>query len=258
MKRMLMRLISVLGIIIFFLSTASAYALTISKEEVKEIVRDVIKENPKLIHDTVVKYAREQKKKQQEEKQKRDLEVSFKNRIEDDISDDCPAKGTAGAPITIIEYTDFQCSYCAKGAETLELIMQMYPDKVRVVFKNNPLSFHKQALPAAKAALAANKQGKFWEYHTLLFKNSSKLNEEIFTGFARDLGLDMEQFEKDRNSEQIAIQIQSEQAHASKHKLTATPTFLVNGVAIKGAYPAEYFARVIDRLLKDDKAANQP
>ena len=83
------------------------------------------------------------------------------------------------------------------------------------------------------------------------------INEEIFTGFARDLGLDMERFEKDRNSKQIATQIQSEQAHAAKHKLTGTPAFLVNGVAIKGAYPAEYFARVIDRLLKDDEAANQ-
>ena len=84
-------------------------------------------------------------------------------------------------------------------------------------------------------------------------------NEKIFTGFARDLGLDVERFEieKDRNSEQIATQIQSEQAHAAKHKLTGTPAFLVNGVAIKGAYPAEYFARVIDRLLKDDEAANQ-
>ena len=71
------------------------------------------------------------------------------------------------------------------------------------------------------------------------------------------MGLDMERFEKDRNSKQIATQIQSEQAHAAKHKLTGTPAFLVNGVAIKGAYPAEYFARVIDRLLKDDEAANQ-
>jgi protein-disulfide isomerase len=255
MKKILMRLISLLGIMIFLLTTASAYAL--SEEEIKVIVKDVIKENPQLIHDTVVKYAREQKKKQQEEKQKKALEESFKNRIEDDISDDCPSKGPAGAPITIIEYTDFQCPYCAKGAKTLDLVMQMHPDKVRVVFKNNPLSFHKQALPAAKAALAANKQGKFWEYHALLFENSSKLNEEIFKGFARELGLDMERFEKDRNSEQIATQIKSEQAHAAKHKLKGTPAFLVNGVAIKGAYPAEYFARVIDRLLKDDEAANQ-
>lgn len=160
-----------LGIIIFLLTTASACALRLSEEEVKVIVRDVIKENPKLIHDTAVKFAREQKKKQQEEKQKRALEESFKNRIEDDISDDCPSKGPAGAPITIIEYTDFQCHYCAKGAKTLDQVMQMYPDKVRVVFKNNPLSFHKQALPAAKAALAADRQGKFWEYHDLLFKN---------------------------------------------------------------------------------------
>ncbi|MDL1983491.1 MAG: thioredoxin domain-containing protein [Deltaproteobacteria bacterium] len=257
MKKMLMRLISLLGIIIFLLTTASACALKLSEEEVKVIVRDVIKENPKLIHDTAVKYAREQKKKQQEEKQKRALEESFKNRIEDDISDNCPAKGPVDAPITIIEYTDFQCHYCAKGAKTVDLVMQRYPDKVRVVFKNNPLSFHKQALPAAKAALAADRQDKFWEYHDLLFKNSSKLNEKIFTGFARDLGLDMERFEKDRNSKQIATQIQSEQAHAAKHKLTGTPAFLVNGVAIKGAYPAEYFARVIDRLLKDDEAANQ-
>ena len=102
-----------------------------------------------------MEYAREQKKKQQEEQRKRALEASFKNRIEDEISDDCPTKGPSDAPITIIEYTDFQCPYCAKGAKTLDLVLQMYPNKVRAVFKNNPLGFHKQALPAARAALAA-------------------------------------------------------------------------------------------------------
>lgn len=248
MRKMVVRLIGLLCVVLFTLitlTTASADELKLNEEELKEVVKQVIKENPQLIYDTLNEYAREQKKRQQEQA----LEASFKDRVEDVISDDNPAKGPEKAPITIIEYTDFQCPYCTRGAQTLDSVMEMYPDKVRAVFKNNPLKFHDQALPAAKAALAAHKQGKFWEYQDLLFENSQKLNEAMFQKIANDLDLDLKRFEKDRNSEEIAKQIQSEQAQAAKLKLTGTPAFLVNGVPIRGAYPPEYFAKIIDRLL---------
>lgn len=247
MKKMVVRLTGFLVILLFSVAVTAAGALTIDEQQLREIVKEVIKENPRLIYDTLMEYQKEQRKKQQEQS----LEASFKNRIKDVISDHNPTKGPANAPITIIEYTDFQCPYCSRGAQTLASVLKMYPDKVRAVFKNNPLKFHDQALPAAKAALAAHKQGKFWEYHDLLFENASKLSEEMFQKFARDIGFDMEQFNKDRNSEQIAKQVQSDQAQTAKHKLTGTPAFLVNGVVIRGAYPPDYFARVIERLLSE-------
>jgi len=247
MKRM-MRFIGFACVILFGLTTATAGG-AISEEQVREIVKQVIKENPKLIFDTVNNYVKEQQKKKQEQA----LEASFKNRIKDVISKNNPTKGPEKAPITIIEYTDFQCPYCTRGAETIHRIMEMYPNEVRLVFKNNPLKFHPQALPAAKAALAANKQGKFWEYHDLLFKNSAKLNEEMFLKFARDLGLDIEKFNKDRNSEEIAKQIEHDQTQAAEHKLMGTPTFILNGVVIRGAQPLPYFRMVIERLLSEGK-----
>lgn len=116
-------------------------------EHIKAIVKEVIQENPRLILDTVNQYVAEEKKKQAELK----YEASFKNRMTDVISAGNPQKGPSDAPVTIIEYTDFQCPYCAKGAQTLDQILQMYPDRVRVVFKNKPLKMHEQALPAALA-----------------------------------------------------------------------------------------------------------
>lgn len=253
MRKMEARLIGFLGVVLFSVAVAFAGDLAVDEQQLREIVKEVIKENPKLIFDTVNNYVKEQQKKSQQQA----LEASFKNRINDVVADNNPTKGHKNAPITIIEYTDFQCPYCARGAKTIDRIVEMYPEKVRLAFKNNPLKFHAQALPAAKAALAANRQGKFWEYHDLLFKNSASLNEEKFLKFAQDLGLDMEKFNKDRNSEEIAKQIESEQASASKHKLTGTPSFVLNGVVIRGAQPPENFVNVIDRLLEKDELANQ-
>ena len=253
MRKMEARLIGFLGVVLFSVAVAFAGDLAVDEQQLREIVKEVIKENPKLIFDTVNNYVKEQQKKSQQQA----LEASFKNRINDVVADNNPTKGHKNAPITIIEYTDFQCPYCARGAKTIDRIVEMYPEKVRLAFKNNPLKFHAQALPAAKAALAANRQGKFWEYHDLLFKNSASLNEEKFLKFAQDLGLDMEKFNKDRNSEEIAKQIESEQASASKHKLTGTPSFVLNGVVIRGAQPPKNFVNVIDRLLEKDELANQ-
>ena len=250
MKKMVMNFIVFAGVILFCLTGATAEEPAkgaISQEQIREIVKDVIKENPKLIHETVVNYLKEAQGKKQEQQ----LDVSFKDRIEDIVSDSNPNEGPEEAPITVIEYTEFQCPYCRKGSETIHKIMEMYPEKVRLVFKNNPLKFHPQALPAAKAALAANKQGKFWEYHDLLFKNATGLNEEMYLKLARDLGLDIEEFNKDRNSEEIAKQIKDDQAQAAKNKLTGTPMFIVNGVVVRGAQPLPYFRMVIDRLLSE-------
>ncbi len=246
MKNMAISIIGSLCIIFFSQVTATADGpAAIEENKLREIVKEVIKENPKLIYDTVNNYTRNQRKKKQEKL----LEESFKNRVKDPVADNNPTKGPEDALITIIEYTDFECPYCARGANTVDKIMRIYPEKVRLVFKNLPLSFHKQAIPAARAALAAGKQGKFWQYHDLLFKNFSGLNEGMFLNFARDLGFDMGRFNTDRNSEEIAKQIQSEQAQAAVLKLTGTPAFVVNGVVIRGAQSLDYFKGVIDRLL---------
>lgn len=255
MKKIVSGFIVFTGVVILF-SAMTAIAgeiaidgkVTIDDDKLREIVKEVIKDNPKLILDTINAHVKKQKK----EKQGKQLEASFKNPITDIVAEPHnPSKGAENALITIIEYTDFECPYCSKGVKTVNQVLKKYAGKVKLVFKNNPLDFHKQAVPAANAALAANKQGKFWEYHDLLFKNSSKLNEELFVKLAKDLKLDMEKFDKDRNSDEITDQVELEKAEAESHKLRGTPSFLVNGIVIRGAQNLGYFSKVIDRLLSE-------
>ncbi len=239
--------------VIFFFSfcmIASAFAqVTVDEEKLREFVIQVMKENPQLVFELYNQYASEMRAQQED----RQLDASFANRIEDTVSESNPVKGPADAPVTIIEYSDFECPYCARGANTAARTLQMFPGKVRLAFKNNPLEFHKQALPAAKAALAARKQGKFWEYHDRLFANSKKLNDELYTNIAKELELDLERFETDRNSEEIAKQIESDQARAKELKLGGTPAFLINGVHVRGAKPIAHFQKVIERLLAEQE-----
>ena len=238
---------ALLAIMIITPASTRAAEPGINDDHLEEIVKAVIRENPKLIIDTLNQYQAKQKKKQQAKQ----MEAGFDDRLTDTVSGHNPKKGPADAPVTIIEYTDFQCPYCARGARTLKAVRQKYPDKVRVVFKNLPLKMHAQAEPAARAALAAHKQGKFWEYHDRLFQNSSRLKDEIYAKIAADLGLDVEQFRSDMESEAIADQLRSDMDQARALRLNGTPRFLVNGVQIKGAYPPDYFVTVIDRLLKE-------
>lgn len=161
-----------------------------------------------------------------------------------------PSKGAADAPITLIEYSDFQCPYCKKAQPNIKALEAKYGDKLRVVFMNQPLAMHKMARPAAVAALAADKQGKFWEYHDALFA-SEGINEERLPQIARELGLDMARWEKDRASTEVDAAIAADVARAEKWKITSTPTFLVNGYKVKGAQPPEFFERIIEAELAD-------
>ncbi len=119
------------------------------------------------------------------------------------------------------------------------------------MIKNNPLKNHAQALPAAKASLAANLQGRYWEYHDLLYKHSRKLDDRMFVKFATDLQLDVEKFNTDRNSDKIADWIKTEMSQAAGHNLRSVPAFVANGVVIRGAKAPAYFKQVIELLLKE-------
>lgn len=191
----------------------------------------------------------DQARKAQEERQAAELEAQFKNPVKVDVGNS-PVKGPKDARVTIVEFSDFECPYCAKGKEVVEQILQAYPKDVKVVFKNLPLPFHDQAKPAAQAALAAGKQGKFWEMHDKLFDNQRDLNSDFYEKAAKELGLNVDQFKKDMQSEEIVKQVEADTKLAEKHGIQGTPGFFVNGVAVKGAYPFEHFKKIIDRWLE--------
>jgi protein-disulfide isomerase len=166
------------------------------------------------------------------------------------LYDDTPKKGGDQPLVTIVEFSDFQCPFCSRVNPTLDRVMKEYGDEVQIRFRNQPLSFHKQAMPAAKAALAAHRQDKFWEYHDKLFENQKQLSESDLKRYAKELGLNMSEFEKDMNSPAIAKQIAKDQADATRWGARGTPTLFVNGVPIRGAQPFPAFQKVIDEEIE--------
>src|SRR2546426_7104604 len=168
---------------------------------------------------------------------------------------DAPQKGSAEAKVTIVEWSDFQCPFCGRVMDTLRQIEKSYGADVRFVFKHNPLPMHPDAPYAAKAAIAAQKQGKFWEMHDKLFEaNNSRqpdaLKQERVDAMARDIGLDMERYQRDLNGPETAQAIRDDQAQAAKLGANGTPHFFINGARVSGAMPFESFKAVIEAQLR--------
>jgi protein-disulfide isomerase len=187
-------------------------------------------------------------RKKQDELQQAKLEEQFKNPVKVEVGSS-PVKGPAGAKVTIVEFSDFECPYCQKGGEVMAQVLKAYPNDVKVAFKHLPLPFHQNAKPAALASFAAQKQGKFWEFHDALFANQRNLTPEFFTQTATKLGLNMEQFKKDMASPEAEAAVKNDSDTAQKLGIGGTPAFVVNGVQVNGAYPFEHFKGIIDRLL---------
>jgi protein-disulfide isomerase len=157
---------------------------------------------------------------------------------------------TADAAVTIVEFSDFQCPFCSRAAGTVGEVEKAYGDKVRVVFKHTPLPFHEQARPAHQAAIAAGKQGKFWEFHDKAFANQQALTEENFTAWAKEIGLDMAKFDKDRKDPATNQQIEDDMAVGASVGVRGTPGFMINGRKLVGAQPLAMFKAYIDEELK--------
>lgn len=164
-----------------------------------------------------------------------------------------PLKGAENALVTIVEYSDFECPFCGRVNPTLKQVFETpeYAGKVRVIFKHNPLPFHKNAPLAAEASLAAHAQGKFWEMHDKLFENMKALTRPDLEKYATEIGLDMVKFKEalDKNTYKDAVA--KDLADAGKAGVKGTPHFLVNGKAISGAQPFDAFKTIIDAEIKE-------
>ncbi len=163
-------------------------------------------------------------------------------------------KGSADALVTIVEFSEFQCPFCARVGPTLAQVVERYGNDVRIVFKHNPLSFHDRAPAAARAAIAAQNQGKFWEYHDLLFENQRALEDADLERYAEQVGLDMERFRRDIAAPETQARIDEDMALAQRLQAGGTPHFFVNGTRLRGAQPFEQFQRVIDAELEEARA----
>ncbi len=160
-----------------------------------------------------------------------------------------PTKGAKDAPIVIVEFTDFQCPFCSRVQSTLEKIFNDYPGKVQLIFKDLPLDFHKQAKDAHIAAQCANEQGKFWEYHDILFKNQTQLFPDKLKEYAKQLELDMDKFNQCYDERKYEKYVNESIEQAQNLGISGTPTFFVNGRIIRGAQPFDQFKQIIDEEL---------
>lgn len=161
-----------------------------------------------------------------------------------------PARGPASAPVTIAFFSEFQCPFCLRVIPTLKQIEARYDGRVRFVWKHLPLvGIHTYAMGAAIAAEAARNQGKFWEYHDQLFANQERLTPDDLRNYAKELGLDLARFDKDREDPDLKAKVQADMAEATSLGVRSTPTFFINGRLVSGAMPFETFATIIDNEL---------
>jgi len=167
-------------------------------------------------------------------------------------------KGNPEAPVTIVEFSDYQCPYCARySTTTLRQIMDTYGDDIYYVWRDYPLGFHPNAVPAALAARCAGQQGKYWEMHDQLFVNQGNWSEqenarEFFVGLASELDLDTDQLSQCLEKQVGKTEIEADLKLAREMGVRATPTFFVNGQKLEGAQPFEQFQAVIEAALDQE------
>ncbi len=167
-----------------------------------------------------------------------------------DVGAEGPSRGAADAPVTIVEFEDFQCPFCKKAQGTLEQVLLRYKDKVRVVHRDFPLQpLHPASQKAHEAARCAEEQGKFWEYRELLYKNTPAAGPEQLNDYASKVGVDVAVFKQCLDSGKFKMLVQKDETEGDRLGVTGTPAFFINGRLLSGAQPENEFARVIDEEL---------
>lgn len=196
------------------------------------------------------------KKQQEDETKARDAE--FANPLKPVVEESRVFFGNKSAPITIVEYSDFQCPFCSRGYKTMEQVKKEYGDKVRILFKHMPLDFHPLAMPAAEyfEAIAMQDHKKAEAFHDMVFSNQEMLKEKgeaYFKEVAKKVGADLKKVDTDMKSETIKKIIAADMAEAKAFNINGTPGFIINGVSLRGAYPFPAFKEIIDKHLASAK-----
>jgi len=218
--------------------------------QLEKQVLQIIRENPEVIIESVQAYQQQQQRSQQQQQQQ--ARASFFQDIKNNpskIIGASPTTGAADAKIILVEFSDFQCPFCSRAHGTVKQFMAKHGDEVLLVYKHLPLArIHPQAIPAAEASIAAQKQGKFWEYHDALFENQKRLGEELYLEIARDLNLNISKFKSDRTSAKEILD--RDTALARELLINGTPTFFMNQETFAGAVSLSDLEAVLEKVKK--------
>ncbi len=257
-------------LLVVFLGTVLLASCT-SDEKMKQQMAKILKEDPKILTEAIEKHpaefitalqnaaknAQESMGKVREEEEKKKLEESFDKPLVAEIRSDESIRGPKDAPLTLVEYSDFECPFCTRGFTTVMDLMKKYPGKIRFVYKHLPLSFHEQAMPAAQyyEAIRLQDEKKAFAFHDEIFTNQAKLKNGVafLDAAAKKAGADLAKVKKDLNSAAVKSRIEADQKEAASFGMQGTPGFILNGVPVRGAYPAEYFVTLVDELQKRGK-----
>jgi protein-disulfide isomerase len=166
-----------------------------------------------------------------------------------------PAKGPENAPIRIVEFSDFECPFCLAAHPTIEKVLATYGDRIRFVYRHYTLPNHPHARPAAEAAACAAEQGRFWQYHDLLFADQSRLTMADLKDHALTLGLDADKFNQCVDERRYSADVDADVQAAIAAGVTGTPGFFINGRPVSGAQPYEVFRRIIDEELQRESGS---
>lgn len=207
-------------------------------------VLQIIRQHPEVIIKSFQAYQEQQKKQQQK------IRNTFLSQLKTN-----PQSIIANAPTTndieskkiVIEFSDFQCPYCGEFNKTLKRLIALHPEEITLVYKHFPLiTIHDEALAAARAAWAANEQGKFWPYHDALFSKQDNLGENLYLEIAEVLNLDLEQFNRDRHRQEAEIAIQQDMELAQELGIQGTPFLIINGKFYSGAISLSTLETTLD------------
>lgn len=225
-------------------------------KENPDILVEAIEANPAKIMEALNNAVRKAQQSQMEDREKgltQEREEEFKN-PKKPVIEDARVWGNKGAPITVVEYSDFECPFCKRGHATVGEVQKKYGDKVRVIFKNLPLDFHPMAMPSALYFEAVMLQGadKAKKFYDHVFENQASLGtkkEKFLEEAAKKSGADVAQVKKDIGSEAVKAAVAAQMEEAKTYGFNGTPGYLINGVSIRGAYPIEEFSKIIDKQL---------
>ena len=233
-------------------------ALTTALEKNPEIILNSIKKNPLKYLEALQeasKIAQESLSKKREQNELASIKEQLKKPLKPTLLPEDIYRGKVNAPITIVEYTDFQCSFCKKANGIVKTLLDKYPNEIKVIYKNLPLDFHPQAMITAKyfEAIGRQDRDKAIMFHDDVFKNQRLLgNGEIFLKkLATKYKVNMKQLKKDLADPKIEKKITAHMEEAASFNINGTPGFIIGGIAVKGAYPVSHFDMII-KLLKEE------
>ena len=239
----------------------------VGKKNLADEMKAAIKKDPSIITDAFVEHPEEMykavsglsdvRKKMRQRQEEEAQAKEFENPKKPVIRPDETIRGTKGAPLVLVEYSDFECGYCSRSLPTVQALLKKYEGKIQFIYKHLPLNFHTNAMLASQyyEAVRLQDEQKAFKFHDEIFKKQRKLKkgEGFLKSLAKKLNVNMSRLAKDVKSSKVKKRIEQDMEEAAKMGFQGTPGFLLNGVSIRGAYPIEHFEKIVTKLAEMGK-----